>query len=602
MKVQFRTFFLVLFLIALTVQAKQIIKIKPTVSDMTLVVREAIENATDPDIKLEFSKGTYHFSPQYAVNKYYPITNHDNGFKSVVFQFENINSIEIEGNGSNFIFHGRMAPFIFENCNKVSINDLSIDWDIPFTFQGEIVGYNKTEKWREIKPTNEGFSWKVRKNKLLFPNIDGYSFSELGHTYTFDPQTKDVVYGVKGSHSNPNKIEKLPNGNLRIHEKLNFYPPIGSIQSSSGINPVRYAPGIYVKASKNITIDNVKIYHALGMGFLFERANTITLKNSGVHLSEGSNRVVSSKADATHFCNCKGDILVENCRFENMLDDGTNVHGTYVFVDKILDEKRIRIEVRHHQQKGFLFAEKADEIWFIHKPNPHRGGTNKVALFKVMNETYAEITFENPLPKHLKIGDVLENKTWNPTFTMRGCSIGNHRARNIVLKTPLKTVIENNRFFSSDMASILFRGENFKWYESGSVKDVLIKNNYFSYCTHGASDQPVLYISPKIEKSFHQNTYFDENIRFINNTIETFDNRIVIAERVKGLVIKGNTIKQTATEKPLHPNAPMMELNNCVNSKIIGNTYEGDNIRSVKADKKSKETLEMINNMGFKNN
>ena len=35
-------------------------------------------------------------------------------------------------------------------------------------------------------------------------------------------------------------------------------------------------------------------------------------------------RVISTTADATHFVNCKGDILIENCRFENMLDDGTN--------------------------------------------------------------------------------------------------------------------------------------------------------------------------------------------------------------------------------------------------------------------------------------
>ena len=109
------------------------------------------------------------------------------------------------------------------------------------------------------------------------------------------------------------------------------YPPVGSVLSSKGDREHdRYAPAFEVKSSKNITFDGLVVHHALGMGYLFERTEDIKILNCGVYLRKGTERVISSTADATHFANCKGDILIENSRFENMLDDGTNVHGTYV--------------------------------------------------------------------------------------------------------------------------------------------------------------------------------------------------------------------------------------------------------------------------------
>jgi hypothetical protein len=233
-----------------------------------------------------------------------------------------------------------------------------------------------------------------------------------------------------------------------------------------------------------------------------------------------------------------------------------------VEVDKIINENTVWVELKHFEQLGFEFAAPGDEVWFIHNPSPQRTTTNEIASVKVINERFTELTFKNKLPEKLKQGDILENKTWNPVFTMRGCTIQNHRARNVILKTPLKTVIEDNHF-SSMMSSILFRGETFFWYESGNVEDVLIQNNTFNYCAYSGSEHAVMYITPRLGKTFDQTELFDRNIRFINNTITTFDSRIVIADRVEGLVINGNKIIKTGNAKTLYPDAPLFELTNC---------------------------------------
>ena len=262
----------------------------------------------------------------------------------------------------------------------------------------------------------------------------------------------DPYYNYKNSR---NFIEKAED-NLRRAEKLNYYPPVGALLSSKGDREHdRYAPAFDFKECKNICLDSITIHHALGMGFLFERSENMQILNSQIVLPKHTQRVISTTADATHFVNCKGDILIENCRFENMLDDGTNVHGTCVEVDEVIDDYTVRVSLKHFEQLGFKFAERGDDIWFIIHPSPQRGEVNTVSRVFTLNERFIQLSFAKPLPAGLKRGDILENNTWNPTFTMRGCTIRNHRARSVILKTPLKTIIENNQYSGIKPFSLL---------------------------------------------------------------------------------------------------------------------------------------------------
>lgn len=595
------TISIIVFLVAFQVKATEIIKINHANGDMTLTIRKAIDEAKEKDIKLVFEKGNYLFHTDYALGKYLYITNHGNGFKKIIFNFEGFNSVEIEGNGAEFIFRGQTAPFVFEGCNKIDVKNLTLDWDVPFSFQGDVIAVNKEKGYYDLKPYTKGFSWKFSKGRILFPGINHFNFESLGSSLPHNKETKAVDYGAWDMSIRPNYVEKLKNGNLRFYNKnMTKFPRVGSVLQSKGDKKNnRYAPAFLVRNSKNIVFDNVVIHHALGMGFLFERSDTIDILNSGIYIREGSDRVISIIADATHFANCKGEILIEKCRFEGMYDDGTNVHGTYVMVDKVLNAKTVRVALKHDQQMGFEFAGVNDEIWFIKNPNPQRAEVNTVANVEVINDYYSDLTFENNLPTNLKAGDILENKTWNPTFTMRGNVIRDHRARNIIIKTPKKIIIEDNDL-SSMMSSVMLRGETFYWFESGNVEDVVIRNNRFVHCAYGGAEHAILKVSPRLGKTFDQAIQYDRNIVFENNIIETFDNRIIWADRVDGLIVRGNTIKQTTTEKQQYPNAFMFDLENCINVEISKNTYDGTNKKVLKADAVSKNTLRIERNKGFK--
>ncbi len=574
-----------------TLFAKQTLVFTASADDMTPVIRQALEKVTEDEVKLVFEKGIYKFSPEYALSRYSTVTNHGNGLKKIIFPLSGFASIEIEGNGSEFIFHGQTAPFQLYNNQNVTVNNLTIDWDIPFTFVAEVLAVNQQQAYMDVKPWVGSHSWKLAKGKILFPDIDGFNYPYLGSTLAFEKEQKRVVHGGFDRHSEPTKVESLGKGVLRIHEKSKRYPPVGSLTSSKGDrHNDRYAPAFQVKNSHNVVFDNVTIHHALGMGFLFERSENIKILNSGVYLREGAQRLISSTADATHFANCKGDILIENSRFENMLDDGTNVHGTYAVVDKIVDDKTLLVKFGHFEQMGFEFAGVGDEMWFVHQPSVKRASVATVEKVRMLNEKYTELSFTKALPTQIKPGDLLENKTWNPTFTMRGTTIRDHRARNIVLKTPLKTVIENNHF-SSMMSSIFFRGESYFWFESGIVEDVTIRNNVFEDVAYAGAEHAVLYITPRLGKTFDQTEVFDKNIRFENNTIKTFGTRIVWADRVDGLLIQNNTIEQSIDKPVLHPNRPLFEFMHSNNLVLKNNSYQGDKVMAVKADAHSQKTL-----------
>ena len=181
----------------------------------------------------------------------------------------------------------------------MKISGITINWDIPFTFLAEVIDINPKEGWREVKPFRDGFSWKIEKNKIKFPNIDGFNYSILGSTLPFDKGKKKVVTGAQDMHSDPSKVVELPNGNLRIYEKQKYYPPIGSLLSSKGDREKdRYAPAFDFKECQNITLNNVTVHHALGMAYLFERSENIKITDCKVVLPPNSNRVISSTADA----------------------------------------------------------------------------------------------------------------------------------------------------------------------------------------------------------------------------------------------------------------------------------------------------------------
>jgi polygalacturonase len=181
-----------------------------------------------------------------------------------------------------------------------------------------------------------------------------------------------------------------------------------------------------------------------------------------------------------------------------------------------------------------------------------------------------------PVPASIEAGDALENLTWTPDLQITNSRFESCRARGILISTPGKVLVENNMFESSGSA-ILIAGDANYWYESGGVRDVVIRNNYFTgECLTSMYQfcEAVISIYPEIPDPDPHKPAFHRNIRIENNTFNLFDYPVLYARSVDQLTFEGNRLNRVHTYEPWHPRKISVSLEFCRNVRISGNRID----------------------------
>lgn len=563
--------------------------------DATPIVVKAIKKCKEEGIsKLVFPKGTYHFYPTFAPERYCEITNNDNGFKRTSFLLVDFHDFEIDGGGSDFMYHGKMIPFIIEESSNIKITNLNVDWEVPFAIEGLVVAKDENTKTFNIEvssPYEVKFGHlylKLERPDTPYERKYGKRFAywehynlEIGQNIFWDPKTMAPLYNTR-MYNMPEKgiyAEELKKGLIRITTEMKKLPPIGSVMVSKGeYLQNRTSPAFRVFKSKDLEFNNVNVHHAGAMGLIAERSENITLDSFNVVLREGSGRMVTTTADATHFCNVKGLVTIKNCIFENMLDDATNIHGTYVRVNKIIDEYTLAVETYHPHQNGYLFGEEGDQVRVIDQKNL-QPRTAPMILKKVerVNEKISYITFNKPITNKVAVFDGVENISWHAAAIIENNIVRNNRARSFLISTPRKVVVRNNKL-SSQMATFRLTGDLGLWNESGPNDGLLIENNLIENAVYGGNGpQSIFLIDPQYQDKKNFDGTYSRNITIRNNTVKTFDSSILYAISVDGLIFEDNTIIKTDKYKPIFSDIPNLRIENCSNVSIKGNDYKSLN-------------------------
>ena len=562
------------------------------VKDITPIVVEALEKCKKEGFStLLFPKGTYHFYPTFAPEFFCEITNNDNGLKRTAFPIIGFHDFIVDGNGADFIFHGKIIPFIIEESNNVKITNVNIDWEVPFNLEGLVIANNETNQSFDIEVKTPYMvederlyltleredSPYERKYGKRFATWEHYNL-EIAESIIWDPKTMAPLYNTK-LYDTPErgiKAEEIKKGIVRLSTKIKKLPPIGSIFVSKGdYLQNRTSPAFRVFKSKNLTFKDVNVYHAGAMGLIAERSENITLDGFNVVLRKGSGRMITTTADATHFCNVKGTVIIKNSTFENMLDDATNIHGTYVRVNKIVDDYTLAVETYHPHQNGYLFGEEGDLVKIVDQKNLQYT-TEDLVLKKVkrVNEKISYIVFDKPITGKVAIYDGVENISWHAAAIIENNIVRNNRARSFLITTPRKVAVRNNQL-SSQMATFSITGDLGLWNESGFCDDLLIENNVIDNSVFGGNGaQAIFFIEPQYPEKKNKEGNYSKNITIRNNIIKTFDSSILVAASIDGLIFENNQIIQTDTYKPIFPDAINVSIENCNDVTIKGNTYK----------------------------
>ena len=548
------------------------------VKDYTPVVVEILKSHPKGNVRICFGKGLYPFYPEQGTREFLTLSNNDSGDKRIAFLIKDMRNVTIEGNGSDFMFHGSMVPFAVKESSNVTIKGVSVDYDYPWTFEGTVLSSDPASRSFTVKVFPDT-KYRIEGDRLFF---GGYDWEyPMGESILFDPKTHRPFFDTcaydHGYWSGEMGARDLGDGVVEFTRlSARDVPPVGSVwddKGPTGLN--RRFPAMAVLSSKNINIENVHIYRSGGMGLIAEYSENISVKGFSTAAHEGSPRMVTTSADATHFVSCNGKITIENSLFESMLDDAANIHGIYMLVDSVLSSNTLRAHFGHFQQVGDQFADEGDVISFVDKSNLRPVGSGRIrSIDKSDLKAYIiETDFD--------LGGVadptniaLENISRGADVTIRNCTVRYNRARSLLLSTYGDVLVEDCDF-ASQMSGICVSGDANFWYESGRTKNIVIRNNKFTDLAIGANGpQAILQIDPEIPtKTRGNNFHYHSSVTFTGNIVETFDSQIIYARSVGTLDISDNIFIDSKSYAPLFPGQPVIDVQFCGDVTIKGNDF-----------------------------
>jgi len=529
--------------------------------------------------KLIFTRGVYHFYPEHSERRnYYESNTTDENPRMCAFVFEGVENLVIDGNGSTLLFHEQMQPFTFDSCKNIVLKDLKIDWPEPLIAQAEVLEVN--DEYIDIAINLRESPYRVEEGKITF-NQGRWGRNPWKSTMEFDREGHFVVpktgdWGCLGRGWKGYLAENTIPGVLRLHFPFLRKPAVGNFLVMR--HAERIHSGIFIQNSKNITIQNLNLYHATGLGILAQFSEDLTFDGYRAIPNKYKKRYFGGGDDGLQVSNCKGLITVKNCEFAGLMDDPINVHGTSVRIEEIISDKQLKCKFMHHQSVGLNWGHPGDKISFIENDKMNSLGLGELESFKPIDKEYFILTFKSPVPQDLKPEDALENLTWSPDLHVTDSHFKSCRARGLLVSTPGKVIIENNIFESSGSA-ILIAGDANGWFESGAVTDVLIRNNDFTEFCNTSSYQfceGIISVYPIIPKLDTNTPAFHKNIRIENNRFHPFDYPVLYAKSVDGISFENNTVTRSMRFEPYHQRKYTFSFEAGKNITVRNNTFSDD--------------------------
>lgn len=545
----------------------------PDGSDATRPLKNALEAClTQRAKRLVFPPGRYDFRPEHAEELYLHVSNNDEGLKRITFPLRDLRGLTIDGQGSEFVFHGFLNPFVVHRSTDIVFKNFSIDFSRPFHSEGLVVATSEAGVDVCIGPH---FPYRVQNGLLVFvgreekntalTTVSKEGIYGSGHLLLYDTELRETAFMAEdlffnGTRSYPAEDRggrivrlRIPNFQAAPGKTLSFGPDH------------RKYPAFIVSHCADVRFENVTIHHAGGMGILGQFSHNLLV--SGCKVTPSPGRMISTTADATHFVNCTGRIELLDNLFENHMDDATNIHGLYVQIAEIISRHEVMVQWRHAQQHGLELFQVGGAVEFVHGASMIDLGTAVVRGVTRLNKEFTSVTFQEELPAEVQVGDVIAAAINHPEVRIAGNTIRNNRARGMLLNCRGKTLVESN-YFHTPGAAILLEGDACEWFEQGGVRDCVIRDNVFDNCLFGVWGKAVIDVMAGIRERKEVSRY-NRNIRIEHNVFRMFDDLPLLhAYCVDGLTWSGNRVERTDAYPRLNKDLPPFLISHCDNVMI----------------------------------
>jgi len=505
--------------------------------DDTAAIRSAIEACRDKKgPRLVFAKGRYDLATpgKARARTYLPL--------------KALTDLTIDGGGAELVGHDLAAMFHFDKCRNVTIRNLTIDWSpLPFT-GGQVIATGAKHFDLKVSPPHRaaadlgaegvlGYDPKARR--LARRGIDLY---QMG----FAKRTELVRPGV-----------------MRVFVRAR--PPAAGSHVVVRHRIYGYNAFTFINCAK-VRLDGVNVYAAPGMGLYAHSSRDFTLARFNVMIRPGSGRWMSATADATHFNTCRGTITIEDCIFEGMGDDATNVHSMFLVVAERVDDRTLTLAVGRNPRHTPPEPARGDRLELGGGPNPLVPyATVTVGSARVEGKALL-VKLAAPLPKRTAKGDVVGNASACARTRIRRCIVRNNRARGMLIQTR-DAVIENCRFEYCSGAALHIACDANYWWEAIGTRDVLVRKNVFVGCNFGIGRRGgTIDVFAEVGRKIAP-AGVHRRITIADNVIRDADGAAVHVNSADGVVVKGNTIER--------PTGVAIFVDHSRNVQIEGNRLVG---------------------------
>jgi hypothetical protein len=498
---------------------------------------------------IQFAPGRHEFGVDGALRRPYFVSNsndHPTLPRPIGILLENVRHLRLQGGGvsgerkTDIVFTGRMIEFVNDHAEDIVYAGLTFDLQRPTVSEFRVA---EVEPNRVVIQIAEGSTYAIENGKFRWTG-------DIGPGWTMAQQaTLEDGRCWRMGEWNPfttAQAEDLGDRKVRLTYKSGRMDMVKGHQYQFR-NVERDTVSAHNNRSRDLVFRDCRFYMLPGMGIVSQFTEDLTFQRVNVMPPEGTLRTCAAWADGFHFSGCRGEILVDECRFSGMQDDPINVHGTHLRIMAKTGENQVLLRFVHGQTYGFAAFQPGDEVAVVshaslrERPeNPHRKVTAIAPKPDDKSGKEWLLTLDGPVPA-FDTNDVIDNITWYPNFTARNCHVTMDSCRGFLITTRGKVLVEGNKFNRCAMPGILIEDDAEGWFESGPVRDMTIRNNSFIGCGIEINPQNK---PAKAEEPVH------ENIRIEGNF---FDGSGVSAKSVKGLTIINN--RSTSGKIPVRSNA-----------------------------------------------
>ena len=474
---------------------------------------------------------------------YLSLTYHNRGCLDTAFYLRGLKNVVLDFGGATLLLHGRLQPFIVDECENVTIRNVTVAYDRAFYSEFDVIS-NEPGALR-LRP-RENFPCRV-ENGYLIPYAETWENRTLhiGDMFVqgFVRETREsdgFTVAAIGEEIKLKETPPCPVAHLRVREEdgdVVLMGPVPAHWDSRHIvalsHETRDKSSAFLCRSKDITIENYRMLNGAGYGIISMYCENITIDRLLLTYDDKSHGILANSADAIHLVTTKGDIVIRDSVMEGMFDDALNIHGNYYLADGLVT--------------GGPIAYKPKESYFCDAYYKAFGAGDEICIYRgktlepkcrvtvtdveILDDYHVKLLLDGDASAVMD-GDIIENLSAQANVLIEGCRCGK-AISHLRLQSRGKIVIRNNEL----ALPVCFTGDTNYWFEASPVQDVLVCENRFVGARGTVSS------TPEYEAS-EAAPYYHSGIRVENNVFDV--SSAMFASLTDDIVFKGNRCSDPA--------------------------------------------------------